>query len=105
VPAHAKLYRAPATVDREHGGVSVAVTAVAMVESCSPCGHALRKGAPGEEKWVARLWARWIGRWRRGGGVRVSGLPWSLYHNTRIGAGRSDAKSGYSVRRSDAKNI
>jgi hypothetical protein len=67
VPAHAKLYRAPTMVDREHGGAPIAVAATATVESCSPCGHVLRKGAPGEEEWVARLWVRWVGRWRRGG--------------------------------------
>jgi len=82
MPGHAKLCRAPATVDRERGGAPVATTTTAMAESLSPCGHMLREGAQGEEEWVARLWARWIGRWRHGGGA--------VHGEARDGAGDGD---------------
>jgi hypothetical protein len=57
-----------AMVDREHGGTPVTATTRTMTEPPSPCGRVLREGAQGEEEWVVRLWARWIGRWRHGGG-------------------------------------
>jgi hypothetical protein len=56
-------------VDRECGGAPVAVTMTTMAESLSPCGCVLQEGVLGEEEWVARLWARWIGRWRCSGGT------------------------------------
>jgi hypothetical protein len=52
-------------VDCECGGAPVAATTTEMVV----CGCVLQEGAQGEEEWVARLWVRWIGRWRHGGGT------------------------------------
>jgi hypothetical protein len=76
-------------VDQEHGGAPVVVTMMATVESCSPCGRVLREGAQGEEEWVARLWVRWIGRWRHGGGA--------IYGEARGGAGNGDSGGSRNV--------